>query len=76
MVESEWQISGRDLHLIRINIFMSDNNYTDITQSVKVTEADVVSNVEGVASLFLDLSFAHVHRFIIYVFKVFFFKIE
>ena len=76
VVESEWQIIGRDLHLIRIDIFMSDNNYTDITQSAKVTEADVVSNVEGVVSLFLDLSFAHVHRFIVYVFEVFFVKIE
>lgn len=72
MVESEWQISGRDSHLIRIYILMSDDNYTDITQSAKVTEAGLVSNVEGVESRFLNLSFAHVHRFIVYVFELFF----
>ncbi len=72
VVESEWQISGRDSHFIRVNFYMSDDKYTEITQSVKVTEADVVSNVGGVVGLFLDLSFAHVHRFIFYVFEVFF----
>ncbi len=47
-----------------MNFYYSDRKYTEITQSVKVTFADFISNTGGVLGLFLELSFVSVYRFI------------
>ncbi len=53
-----------------MNFYYSDRKYTEITQSVKVTFADFISNTGGVLGLFLELSFVSVYRFIILIFDL------
>jgi hypothetical protein len=56
--------------LLRINFYYSDRKYTEITQSVKVTGADFISNTGGVLGLFLELSFLSAYRFILFIFDL------
>lgn len=53
---------------MRFSFFYSDRKYTEISQSIKTTEADLISNSGGVLGLFLELSFISAYRFIIYIF--------
>jgi len=55
-----------------INFFYNDNHYTEITQSIKTTVADLVSNNGGLLGLFLDLNFMSSIRMITDAFNVFF----
>ena len=50
-----------------MNFYYTERKYTEISQMVKVTGADFVSNTGGVLGLFLELSFLSVYRFVIYV---------
>ena len=50
-----------------INFYLSANKYTELTQVVKTTEADFISNSGGVMGLFLDISFYHVYSFLAFI---------
>lgn len=58
----------REAELIWINFYFSDNSYTEITQSVKTSTSDLVSNTGGVLGLFLELSFISVYRLVVFLF--------
>ena len=53
--------------LFEINFHLSSNKYTELTQVVKTTEADFISNIGGVSGLFLDVSFYHVYSFLAFL---------
>ncbi len=53
-----------------INFHFVNNKYTEMTQVVKTTESDLVSNTGGVLGLFLDISFFHVYSFLVYILDV------
>jgi len=50
-----------------VNFHFMDEKYTEVTQAVKTTEADFVSNAGGVLGLFLELSFFSVYKLLIFV---------
>lgn len=58
--------------LLRMNFFYSSNKHTELTQTVKTTTNDVISNIGGVLELFIELSFLSVYRFISAYYTVFF----
>lgn len=60
-------------HVLWMNFFYSDNKQLEITQTVKTTTADLVSNTGGVLGLFLELSFISVYQFFSNVIDVLFF---
>ena len=66
----ENDINLRETNSLNMLFFYSDRKYTEITQSVKVTFADFISNTGGVLGLFLELSFVSVYRFIILIFDL------
>ena len=51
-----------------VNFYYTDRKYTEISQVVKTTGAEFVSNTGGILGLFLDLSFFHAYRFIFFIF--------
>lgn len=55
-----------------MNFFYLERRYTEISESVKTTGADLVSNTGGVLGLFLEISFISAYRLIIYIFDVYF----
>ncbi len=55
-------------NFVWINFFYNDNQYTELTQSVKTTVADLVSNIGGLLGLFLELSFMSAYRLVINAF--------
>lgn len=59
--------------LLRMNFFYSSNKHIELTQTVKTTTNDVISNIGGVLELFIELSFLSVYRFISAYYTVFFF---
>ena len=61
-------LNPNDPKLLMLNFYYSDRKYTDITQSVKVTLADFISNNGGILGLFLELSFFSAYRFILFIF--------
>jgi hypothetical protein len=70
--QNEVEIIGRtNSYYLTANFFFIENKYTEITQLVKITEADLVSNTGGVMGLFLDISFYHVYRFFAYICDIF-----
>ena len=58
---------------LEVNLFYSSNRYTEISQSIKTTESDLVSNTGGVLGLFLDFTFLSIYRFILNVLDLMFF---
>lgn len=58
--------------LLAMNFFLSESKYTEISQLIKTTEADLISSTGGVLGLFLELSFFSFYRFFIFLFDVFF----
>ena len=66
------EISNFESDQLWLNFHYSDRKYTEISQLVKTTEADLVSNTGGVVGLFLDLSFFHAYKFISYITGIFF----
>ena len=54
------------------NFYFIDRKYTEISQTVKTTGADLISNTGGVLGLFLELSFFSASRFIIYFYDFIF----
>jgi len=57
-------------NFVWLNFFYNDNHFTEITQSIKTTVADLVSNNGGLLGLFLDLNFMSSYRMIIDAFNV------
>lgn len=55
-----------------INFYFTDRKYTEISQIVKTTGADLISNTGGILGLFLELSFFSFSRFIIYFYDIIF----
>ena len=53
-----------------MNFFYSDLKYTEITQSVKTTQTDLISNTGGVLGLFFELSFISIYRLINFVLEL------
>ena len=43
--------------ILQMNFFYLNNKYTELTQSVKTTETDLISNAGGTLGLFLDFTF-------------------
>ena len=71
-VKSEQEIDdGSSYGFSRINFHFVDNKFTEVTQAVKITESDLVSNTGGVLGLFLELSFWSVYRLVISVLDMF-----
>ena len=67
-VTNEYEIlDGSSYRYVRVNFHFMDEKYTDVTQAVKTTEADFVSNAGGVLGLFLELSFFSVYKLLIFV---------
>jgi len=66
----ENDINLRETNSLNMLFFYSDRKYTEITQSVKVTFADFISNTGGVLGLFMELSFVSAYRFIILIFDL------
>ena len=55
-----------------VNFYYNELKYTEISQTVKTTWTDLVSNTAGVLGLFLEFTFLSVYRILIFVFDVFF----
>ena len=55
-----------------VNFYYNELKYTEISQTVKTTWADLVSNTGGVLGLFLEFTFLSVYRILIFVFDMFF----
>jgi hypothetical protein len=72
LIKNEINLNSNDSKLLILNFFYSDRKYTEITQSVKVTGADFISNTGGVLGLFLELSFFSAYRFILFIFDLIF----
>ena len=54
-------------HSFELNFHFSNNKFTELTQIVKMYQADLVSNTGGVLGLFLELNFVSAYRFLIYI---------
>ena len=52
---------------VTVDFIYSERKYTVISQAIKTTGADFVSNTGGVLGLFLDISFYHAYRFFIFI---------
>ena len=61
-----------DFFSVEVNIFYSELEYTEISQAVKTSGADLVSNTGGVLGLFLDISFYHAYQLVNYIFGLIF----
>ncbi len=72
VIENEMTLNPNDSNFLNILFFYSDRKYTEITQTVKVTGADFISNAGGVLGLFLELSFFSAYRFILFMFDLIF----
>ena len=72
IIRNEMNLNLNDPKFLRLNFYYSDRKYTEITQSVKVTLADFISNTGGVLGLFLELSFFSIYRCFISVFDFIF----
>jgi hypothetical protein len=72
IIKNEITLNPNDTNVLNILFFYSDRKYTEITQTVKVTGADFISNVGGVLGLFLELSFFSAYRFILFMFDLVF----
>ena len=59
-------------NLTIMNFFLSESRYTEISQLVKTSKADLISNAGGVLGLFLEVSFLSFHRLLIFLFDVVF----
>ena len=57
---------------MEINFFYTDLKYTEFSQSIKTTEADLISNTGGVLGIFLELSFMSAYRLITFIFDIIF----
>lgn len=57
-------------NVLKMNFFLAENKYTEISQLVKTTGADLISSTGGVLGLFLELSFISSYRFLIFLFEV------
>ena len=55
-----------------INFFYSSNKYTELSQTVKTTEIDLISNAGGTLGLFLDFTFLSVARTICQLYEILF----
>jgi hypothetical protein len=55
---------------LKVNFHFVDQKYTELTQIVKTSQADLISNTGGVLGLFLELNFLSVYRFLIYIFDL------
>ncbi len=55
---------------IKMNFFYSSRKFTEISQAIKTTEADFISNTGGVLGLFLDLTFLTFYRIIFFLYDV------
>ena len=71
--ESIFEHKNSSKNFVHLNFKYSHNRYTEITQSIKTTEADFVSNTGGVLGLFLDFTFLSIYRFILNVLDFVFF---
>lgn len=63
-------VSNRQTELTKALFYLSDPKYAEISQTVKTTEADLVSNTGGVLGLFLEMSFLSAYRFVTFVFDI------
>lgn len=55
-----------------VSFFFVDCTCTELTQTVKTSTADLISNTGRALGLFLELSFPNAYRFIVYLFDVIF----
>ena len=72
IIQNEMNLNPNDPNVLDIHFYYSDRKYTEITQSVKVTGADFISNTGGLLGLFLELSFFSAYRFILFIFDLIF----
>ncbi len=72
LIKNEMNLNPNVGSILMLNFFYSDRKYTEITQSIKVTLADFISNNGGVLGLFLELSFFSAYRFILFIFDFIF----
>ena len=61
-----------DDELLYMNFYFTNNRYTEISQTIKTTEADLISNTGGVLGLFLELSFISAYNLVNLIFDYFF----
>ena len=59
-------------NILAINFFYSSNKYTELSQTVKTTEIDLISNAGGTLGLFLDFTFLSVARTICQLYEILF----
>ena len=57
---------------LQMNFYLVNRKYVEISQIVKTTLSDFVSNTGGVLGLFLELSFFSVYKFIVFVYTIIF----
>ena len=55
---------------LKVNFHFVDQKYTELTQIVKTSQADLISSTGGVLGLFLESNFLSVYRFLIYIFDL------
>ena len=55
---------------LRVNFHFVVPKFVELTQIVKTTEADLISNTGGILGLFLEMNFLSLYRFFIYVFDL------
>ena len=65
--QNEIEYDNRSFYM---NFFYSDLKYTEISQSEKTTQTDLISNTGGVLGLFFELSFISIYRLINFVLEL------
>lgn len=63
-------VNGNSRSVVTINLFYSDNRYTEIVQSQRKTNAEWIANGGGVLGLFLKVGFLTAYRVALNVFEV------
>ena len=61
--------------LLSMNFFYYNNKVSKLTQSVKTSPTDLISNIGGTLGLFLELSFVSIIRLLLLIYDIFFFFI-
>jgi hypothetical protein len=61
--------------LLSMNFFYHNNKVSKLTQSVKTSPTDLISNIGGTLGLFLELSFVSIIRLLLLIYEIFFFFI-
>ena len=75
VTKNELFLSLEDKRFLQMNFFYDNSKVSKLTQSVKTSLADFISNTGGTLGLFLEFSFLSIIRLLILIYDIIFFFI-